>query len=68
MCEFQKWLREEHNIHFVIKPFHDCKTKKTTFVADPINIITGRTARIARQNTYEEALELGLQKALNLIE
>ena len=63
----QKWLRKEHNIEFVIKPFHDSSIHKTTYVADPIHIPTGRTSRIARQDSYEEALEKGLQEALNLI-
>ncbi|MFA5395487.1 MAG: hypothetical protein WC346_05640 [Methanogenium sp.] len=63
----QKWIREEHNIEFVIKPFHDSSIHKTTYVADPIHIPTGRTSRIARQDSYEEALEKGLQEALNLI-
>jgi len=63
----QKWLREKHNVEFVIKPFRDSSLNKTTYVADPINIITGRTARIKRCDTYEEALEKGLQEALKLI-
>ncbi len=63
----QKWLREIHNIEFVIKPFHDGSLHKTTYTADPINILTGRTARIARQDSYEEALEEGLKQALQLI-
>lgn len=63
----QKWLRETHNIEFVLKPFHDSNTGKTTYVADPIHLPSGKTARIARQDTYEKALELGLQEALKLI-
>lgn len=64
----QKWLREVHNIEFVIKPFHDGSLHKTTYVADPINILTGKTARIAPQDTYEKALNVGLPLALNLID
>jgi hypothetical protein len=63
----QKWLRETHNIEFVIKPFYDSSLHKTTYVADPINILNGKTARISRQCSYEEALEEGLKLALNLI-
>jgi hypothetical protein len=61
----QKWLREIHNIMFVIKPFYDNSMKKTTYVADPI--IAGKTNKIAREDTYEEALEVGLFEALKLI-
>jgi len=63
----QKWLRETHKIEFIIKPFHDGSLHKTTYVADPINILTGKSTRIARQDTYEKALEIGLQEGLKLI-
>ena len=62
----QKWLREEYNIHFVIKPFYNSKTDITTYTADPIHIPTGRTSRSIR-GTYEEALDDGEQRALKLI-
>jgi hypothetical protein len=61
----QKWLRETHNIMFVIKPFYDNSMKKTTYVADPI--IAGKTTKIAKKDTYEEALEVGLFEALNVL-
>ena len=63
----QKWLREKHNIHFVIKIFYDSKLHKTTYTADPIELGQGRTKRILPQDTYEEALEAGLIEALKLI-
>lgn len=63
----QKWLREEHNIHFIIKVFYDSLLNKTTYVADPIQLGQGKTKRLLPKDTYEEALEAGLFEALNLI-
>jgi len=57
----QKWLREKHNIHIIIRPgfgdpfWYDYIIEPQTFVAE------------SSFNSYEEALEEALQKALNLI-
>ena len=65
----QKWLREKHNIHIIIKPFYDSKTKKISWAADiiQIGIQIVKTKRLIIQFTYEEALEIALQEALKLI-
>lgn len=61
----QKWLREVHNIDFIIKPYYDSVNGKT-YTADPISPPLG-FSRISRQKSYEDALEIGLQEALKLI-
>ena len=63
----QKWLREEHNIHILTRPFHDSLLGKTTCIADVIRIGDGRVLKSPRMDTYEEALEIALQNALMLI-
>jgi hypothetical protein len=64
MCELQKWLREVHAIHIEvlwidtlsdIYAYHISTTNNTT---RPVSEFF---------HSYEEALEQGLQKALNLI-
>lgn len=66
----QKWLREEHNIH--IQLHYDCKYKYWEFR----NFILSKYIdkehnkvyfECIGYNTYEEALEAGLQEALKLI-
>lgn len=59
----QKWLREVYNIHIMIDP--DLENNRYWF-----NIVTLNKSGIQDDNfylTYEEALESGLQRALNLI-
>jgi len=68
----QKWLREEHNIHVsafpvfsnrffpTIRKFYKDK-EYDTFLGSPYPPKYSK-------NTYEEALECGLQEALKLIE
>ena len=63
----QKWLREEHNIHIVSKPFYDSKFDKTTIVADVIRINDGTVRKSPQMDTYERALETSLETALELI-
>lgn len=62
----QKWLRDVHGIDFIIKPFYDSKTHKKTYVADAITPGLA-LVKIARQDSYEIALEIGLQEGLKLI-
>ena len=65
----QKWIREEHNIQMIMKPFYDSlSTVKCKFVCDVIEIKgTGRVIKSHQCDTYEEALEEGLVNGLNLI-
>lgn len=61
----QKWLREKHNIDIVIKPMTgDIKGQKN-YAADVM--IFGNTyyQKLARADSYEDALENGLYEALN---
>lgn len=62
----QKWLREVHNIHLVIKP------RFKGDLNNPIVDYSYNGEKGDRNNifypTYEEALEVGLQEALKLIE
>lgn len=62
----QKWLREVHGIDFIIKPFYDSKMHKKTYVADAVTP-GSPIGKIVRQDSYETALEIGLQEALKLI-
>ena len=63
----QRWLREVYNIHFLMKIFYDVTTEKITYACDPIQVNGIETIRLLPQNTYELALEAGLQAALKLI-
>jgi hypothetical protein len=57
----QKWLREKHDIEIYVRSSVDLYNKKywTTFL--PNGCLENKN------NTYEEALEIGLQEALKLI-
>ena len=65
-----KWLREEHNIHIWVIPY----TKKGRFDINPLSVPHGYRCNIypfAKSmvyDTYEEALEIGLQEGLKLIQ
>lgn len=73
----QKWLREVHNIH--VQPFYHSNTISTREIKPELEIVQvfakdGITKSILPPslkgeefNTYEEALESGLQAALKLI-
>jgi hypothetical protein len=66
----QKWLREEHNIH--IQLHYDCKYKYWEFRNFILNeYIDKEHNKVYFEyfgyNTYEEALEAGLSKALSII-
>ena len=66
----QMWLRDVYEIQMIIKPFYDSlATPKCTFTCDVIEIArTGAVLKSTRCNTYEEALEIGLQNGMKLIE
>ncbi len=65
----QKWLREKYNIHIGIKPFYDSKSKIITYATDILKIgkLLAANKRLIPMNSYEEALEIGLQESLNMI-
>lgn len=65
----QKWLREKHDIHIVIKPFFDFKLNKITYAADIIQIgnYIAKNKRLVVQETYELALDIAEQASLKLI-
>ena len=66
----QKWLREVHNIHFEIKPIFDVKDNLKPYHISVIKNPSGKDFEyeiVGSLDTYEEALEIGLQKALKLI-
>lgn len=65
-----KWLREEHNIHFEIKPIFDVKDNLKPYHISVIKNPSGKDFEyeiVGSLDTYEEALEIGLYQALKLI-
>ncbi len=60
----QKWLREVHNIHIDI-PYMDEVLKYGYKITTILN--NTESEEVFKFNTYEEALEIGLFEALNLI-
>lgn len=65
----QRWLREIKRIHLYVRPILDERKYVVTVVVDDliwgqVNDNTGTTKRF---NTYEEAQEAGIKKALELI-
>jgi len=66
----QKWLREVYEIQMMINPFYDSlRNPKCSFACDVIEIArTGHVIKSQRHNTYEDALEEGLQNGMKLIE
>ena len=57
----QKWLREEHNIHLIAYKNINIDGYDWCFIT------TDGITNINSYKTYEEALEVGLQEALKLI-
>ena len=81
LCELQKWLRDNYNCFLDILPHSDgkkdgWKTQKDVFWSVEVDYY-GKDFKIELtddadftqhfNNTYEEALEAGLQEALKLI-
>lgn len=64
----QKWLREVHDIHIIVKVFWDSKFNIRTYAADIFKIGQKpiQRKRIVRP-TFESALEDGLFESLKLI-
>jgi hypothetical protein len=69
----QRWLREVHNIVIIILPYIDCESKDVNWSLQYVlsdDLHNNRYFEIDEsdsKNTYEEALEKGLEGALNLI-
>lgn len=64
----QKWLREEHNIHVYARNGElDNEDTFFAFYFD-MNNIEETISEVWKYDTYEEALEKGLEKSLKLIE
>lgn len=63
----QKWLREEHEIHININTFYFEDLEKYGYEVEDIIHKNGWVVMSNTAGTYEEALEKGLQKALELI-
>lgn len=66
----QKWLREVHNIHFEIKPIFDVPDNLKPYHISILKNPSGKGFEfkiVGTFDTYEETLEIGLQKALKLI-
>jgi hypothetical protein len=64
----QQWLREIHRIHIRIE--HDNNGSHTFWeiMVLPIYNYSGSTIKLQGFDTYEDALEAGLQEALKLIQ
>lgn len=58
----QKWLREKYHIRINIKALGQCLYNLE------VDKLAGETLILGNRDTYEEALEIGLQEALKLIE
>ncbi len=69
----QRWLRELYNIVIIILPYIDCESKDVNWSLQYVlsdDLHNNRYFEIDEsdsKNTYEEALEKGLEGALNLI-
>ena len=78
MCELQKWLREVHKINVESNYLPNVEKYKCLFIpmtlkkpseySTPGTAFTSRFNYLGKENynTYEEALEIGLQEALKL--
>lgn len=63
----QKWLREKHNLHIWILPYGS-NDQYNVFVNRGFNLDLVKDCNLGPVNTYEQALEVGLQDALNYIQ
>ena len=59
----QKWIREKHKIDIFIIPYHLANKKYYESVVDKYDY----NITYSEYNTYEEALEIGLQESLKII-
>lgn len=66
--ELREWLRNEHNLHIVIIPTITCFwTYKIITLAGDIEQPPYKEVCASDYNTYEEALEAGLQEMLSVL-
>lgn len=63
----QKWLRETKNLHIEISYMYENYWTYDILTIPRHDLIVLSDRPIFRYNTYEEALEAGLQEALKLI-
>ena len=63
LCEIQKWLREKHGIYLVVQNYSKASDEVLGFRAHIFPYLLTKAF-----DTYEEALEKGLQEALKLID
>lgn len=64
----QKWLRETKNLHIEISYMYENYWTYDILTIPRHDLIGLSDRPIIRYNTYEEALELGLQEALKQVE
>lgn len=69
MYELQKWLREKHDIHVTVLPYNDVEVNQILWENSIIDIKDdwNETSDYTYYHTYEEALEGGLIRSLNLV-
>lgn len=66
--ELKEWFRNEHNLHIIVIPTAECFwTYKIITLAGDIEQPPYKEVCGTDYNTYEEALEAGLQEMLNVI-
>lgn len=63
----QKWLREEHNLHIEVLLSGDNPYRQYYYSVMRVGQYFSLSHDGIYRDTYEEALEIGLQKALELI-
>lgn len=63
----QKWFREHHNIDIISIPVRWTGHEEIAYWTYAIKSIQPVGKELYKYNTYEEALEIGLEKALNII-
>lgn len=71
MCELQKWLIDNHNLYIKIETTFEntglYSSKWKSVIDVPFKRFQWTTGHYYIGDTYEEALEQGLQEALKLI-
>ena len=62
-----RWLREKHNIHVEVGFGYNKKSKYRDYCYSISNLIEDITPKNIYYDTFEQAMESGLQQALKLI-
>ena len=72
LCELQKWLREQHNIHVNPIPYYESVDNEITgyYMGEIVRTVHGEKIYLGDDNyaSYEEALEAGLIKVMETVE